>query len=75
MMVQKQQGFEGKGYTFLRNSLLVVLKDSSFATKLEEQMSTVVCEVFGKMNDKASDVYDKLKTSVTDKVGGLVPTT
>jgi len=75
MMVQKQQGLEGNGYTFLRNALLGVLQDSAFATKLEEQMSSIVCEVFGKMNDKASDVYDKLKTSVTDKVGGLVPAT
>lgn len=75
MMVQKQQGLEGNGYTFLRNALLGVLQDSAFATKLEEQMSSIVCEVFGKMNDKASDVYNKLKTNVTDKVGGLVSAT
>ena len=73
MMVQKQQGLEGKGYSFLRNALLGVLKDSSFAQKLESQLSGIVCEVFGKMNDKASGVYDKLKTSVTDSgIGGLV---
>jgi hypothetical protein len=72
MMIQQQQGLEGKGYTFLRNALLGVVKDSAFATKLEEQLSTIVCELFGKMNDKASGVFDKLKTSVTDNVGGLV---
>lgn len=73
MMVQKQQGLEGKGYTFLRNALLGVLKDSSFAQKLEEQLSSVVCEMFGKMNDKASGVYDKLKTSIGgSEIGKLV---
>ena len=75
MMVQKQQGLEGQGYTFLRNALLGVLQDSAFAEKLEEQLSSIVCEIFGKMNDKASGVYDKLKTSITDNVGKLVPTT
>jgi hypothetical protein len=71
MMIQQQKGLDGKGYTFLRNALLGVVKDSAFATKLEEQLSSIVCELFGKMNDKASGVFDKLKTSVTDKVGGL----
>jgi hypothetical protein len=73
MMIQKQQGLEGQGYTFLRNALLGVVKDSSFAQKLEEQLATIVCEMFGKMNDKASGVYDKLKTSITSGgIGGLV---
>ena len=73
MMIQKQQGLEGQGYTFLRNALLGVVKDSSFAQKLEEQLSTIVCEMFGKMNDKASGVYDKLKTNITSGgIGGLV---
>lgn len=73
MMIQKQQGLEGQGYTFLRNALLGVVKDSSFAQKLEEQLSSIVCEMFGKMNDKASGVYDKLKTSITgDGLGGLI---
>lgn len=66
MMIQKQKGLEGKGYSFLRNALLGAVKDTSFAQKLENQLSSIVCEMFGKMNDKASNVYDKLKTSVTD---------
>jgi REP element-mobilizing transposase RayT len=73
MMIQQQKGLEGKGYTFLRNALLGAIKDSSFAEKLESQLSSIVCEVFGKMNDKASGVYDKLKTSITSgDIGGLV---
>ena len=71
MMIQHQKGLEGQGYVFLRNALLGVVEDSAFAQKLEEQLSTVVCEVFGKMNDKASGVYDKLKSSISDKTGAL----
>ena len=74
MMVQKQQGLEGKGYSFLRNALLGVLQDTAFAKKLEEQLSTIVCEMFGKINDKASDVYGKLKTDISSGggIGGLL---
>lgn len=74
MMVQKQKGLEAAGYTFLRNALLGVLQDSAFAQKLEEQMSSIVCEVFGKLNDKASDVYDKLKPKIGE-LGSLIPAT
>lgn len=73
MMIQQQKGLEGKGYTFLRNALLGAVQDSAFAQKLESQLSSVVCEVFEKMSGKASNVYDKLKTSVTDgNIGNLV---
>lgn len=72
MMVQKQQGLEGQGYTFLRNALGGAIKDSAFVSSLENQLGGIVCSVFGKMNDKASNVYDKLKTDVSGGLGGLV---
>jgi REP element-mobilizing transposase RayT len=74
MTIQKQQGLQGNGYTFMRNALLGAIKDTSFASKLESQLSGIVCEVFGKMNDKASDVYDKLKPKIGG-LGSLVPAT
>jgi hypothetical protein len=73
MMIQKQQGLEGQGYTFLRNALGGAVKDYGFIQSIEKQISGIVCELFGKMNDKASGVYDKLKTDVVGSVGGLVP--
>ena len=74
MMIQRQQGLEGQGYTFLRNALGGAVKDYGFIQSIEKQISGIVCELFGKMNDKASGVYDKLKTDVTSGgIGGLIP--
>ena len=74
MMIQRQQGLEGQGYTFLRNALGGAVKDYGFIQSIEKQISGIVCELFGKMNDKASGVYDKLKTDVTSGgLGGLIP--
>jgi hypothetical protein len=64
MMIQKQQGLEGQGYTFLRNALGGAVKDTKFIDSIVDQIGGIVCELFGKMNNKASGVYDKLKTDV-----------
>jgi hypothetical protein len=74
MMIQRQQGLEGQGYTFLRNALGGAVKDTAFIKGIETQISGIVCQLFGKMNDKASGVYDKLKTDVgTQCLGGILP--
>jgi hypothetical protein len=75
MMIQKQQGLEGQGYTFLRNALGGAVKDYGFIQSIEKQISGIVCELFGKMNNKASGVFDKLKTDVVGGVSGLIPAT
>lgn len=74
MMIQKEKGLSGDGYTFLRNALGGAVKDTKFISSLETQLSGVVCQLFGKMNDKASGVYDKLKTGMSDSggLGGLL---
>jgi hypothetical protein len=74
MMIQNDKGLSGSGYTFIRNALGGVIKDTAFANNLEKQLSGIVCELFGKMNDKASGVYDKLKTGMADSggFGGLL---
>lgn len=73
MMIQKQQGLEGQGYTFLRNALGGAVKDYGFIQSIEKQISGIVCELFGNMNNKASGVFDKLKTDVASGIGGLIP--
>ena len=75
MMIQKQQGLEGQGYTFLRNALGGAVKDYGFIQSIEKKISGIVCELFGKMNNKASGVFDKLKTDVVGSVSGLIPAT
>lgn len=72
MMLQKQQGLEGQGYSFLRNALGGAVKDTAFISSLENQLGGVVCSAFEKMNDKASNVYDKLKSEMPSGLGGLV---
>jgi hypothetical protein len=61
----------GSGHTFLRNALGGAVQDIKFSSTLEKQLSTVVCDLFGKMTNKASDVYDKLKTNISDSGGGV----
>ena len=61
MMIQKQQGLEGQGYTFLRNALGDAISKTELAGSLENQISGVVCSAFDKINDKTSKVYEKLK--------------
>lgn len=70
MMIQNDKGLSGNGNTFIKNALGGAVKDTAFANNLEKQLSGVVCELFGKMSNKASDVYDKLKTNITDSRGG-----
>jgi hypothetical protein len=69
MMIQKNSGLEGKGYSFIRNSLGGAVKNTAFIQSLEKQLGSIVCSVFGQMNDKASNVYSKLKTSANDGTG------
>jgi hypothetical protein len=71
MMIQNDKGLSGNGNTFIKNALGGAVKDTAFANNLEKQLSGVVCELFGKMNNKALDVYDILKTNISDSGGGM----
>ena len=73
MMILREKGLEGSGYTFLRNALGGAARDAKFIESIEKQISGIVCELFGKMNTKASGVYDKLKSDTTGGLGGLIP--
>jgi hypothetical protein len=73
MMIQRQQGLEGQGYTFLRNALGGAVKDTAFIKGIETQISGIVCQMFGKMSDKASGVFDKLKSEDgKEGIGGIL---
>lgn len=65
MMIQRQQGLEGKGYSILRNTLAGAISDTKFAQNLVGQLETIVCEIYSNFNKKASDVYTKLNPEVT----------
>lgn len=72
MMIKRQQGLEGAGYSFLRNALGGAVRDTAFISGIEKEISGIVCQLFSKMDDKASDVYQKLKGDVTSGLGSLV---
>lgn len=61
MMIMREQGLEGSGYTFLRNALGGAVKDTKFIESIESQVSGIVCQLYDSMTGKASDVVDKLK--------------
>jgi hypothetical protein len=73
MMIQRQQGLEGQGYTFLRNALGGAVKDVGFIKSIETQISGIVCQTFDKMTKNASGVFDKLKPEDGKQgIGGLL---
>ena len=61
MMIMREQGLEGSGYTFLRNALGGAVKDTKFIESIESQISGIVCQLYDSMTGKASEVVDKLK--------------
>jgi hypothetical protein len=58
----------------LRNALGGAVKDTAFIKGIETQISGIVCQMFGKMSDKASGVFDKLKSEDgKEGLGGILP--
>jgi len=53
---------------FLNSALADAVKDQTFVENVERKISDIVCDLFSKMSEKASKVYDKLKPDVD---GGL----
>ena len=60
MSLQQAKGFDGIGYSFLRNSLGGVIKESSFIEGLEGSFSKGICELFSKFTGNAEKVESKL---------------
>lgn len=63
MSLQRQKGFDGTGYAFLRNTLGGAITNSSFGTSIENGISSTICGLFSKFADNAEKVESKLKTS------------
>ena len=74
MKITKDTGLSGGGYAFIRNALGGAVSDDKFAKSLQSGISETICSLFDNMNDKASDVYTKLKSKISDDggVGGLL---
>lgn len=71
IMIQRQQGLEGKGYSILRNTLGDAIKNTSFIKSLEEKLADSVCSIFNKHSGNAENVLDKLKQKGKDAVSKI----
>ena len=74
IMVQRQQGLEGKGYSIIRNTLGGAIKDTTFIKNLEQNIADTVCGVFNKHSNKAENVLDKLKDKGKEVVSNVTKT-
>ena len=63
MSLQRQKGWDGIGYSFLRNSLGDAIESTGFITGIENSISKTICSLFGKYADNAKKVESKLKTA------------
>ena len=63
MSLQRQKGWDGIGYSFLRNSLGDAIESTGFITGIENSISKTICSLFGKYADNAKKVEAKLKTA------------
>jgi hypothetical protein len=66
--IMSQSGTDPIESKFLNSALADAVKDQTFVENVERKISNVVCNLFSKMSEKASKVYDKLKPDVS---GGL----
>ena len=62
MKLLHDRGMNSGGYVFLRNSLNDAIHGTEFIQSLQNSMESTICELFGKLTGKASEVVDKLKS-------------
>ena len=62
MSLQRQKGWDGAGYGFIRNTLGGVIEGTQFIQGIEKGISSTVCGLFDKFADNAEKVKSKLAT-------------
>ena len=65
MNLQQSKGMGGTGMDIVRNALQNELQNLDFLKKLEETLSSSVCQVFEKYSGNAKEVLDKLKPALS----------
>ena len=63
MSLQRQKGWDGAGYGFIRNTLGGAIKGTDFAQGIEKGISSTVCSLFDKFADNAEKVKSNLATN------------
>jgi hypothetical protein len=64
MNLQQTKGMGGFGWDTVRNILQNQLQDVGFVGKIEEGISSTVCEILGKFTSNAQGVVNKLKPAL-----------
>jgi len=62
MKLLQDRGMNSGGYSFVRNALNDAIHGTEFIQSLQNSMESTICELFGKLTGKASEVVDKLKS-------------
>jgi hypothetical protein len=59
--VKNKAGMEGPFYDILRNAIVESLEDTSFGSKIEHGLGSVICPMLGGVTSKMGSMADKLK--------------
>ena len=59
--LMNDKGLSGGGWAFVRNAINDGIHSSDFIKSLENSMESTICDLFGKLTGKASEVVNKLK--------------
>jgi len=59
--LMNDKGLSGGGWAFVRNAINDGIHSSDFIKSLENSMESTICNLFGKLTGKASEVVDKLQ--------------
>lgn len=61
-------------YTLIRNGIIEVIDNISFAQKIEDGIANLICPAISRIKDKMSNLTDVAKQSVTGSITGLSKT-
>ena len=64
MSLQKDKGFGGFGWDLIRNAIGTSLEETTFVSKIENGIESVICSLLGKYEDKAKNVLDTVKPAM-----------
>ena len=60
MSLQRQKGWDGAGYGFIRNTLGGAIEGTEFVQGIEKGISSTICGLFDKFAGNAEKVKSKL---------------
>lgn len=63
MMIQQNKDMSGVGYDVLRNAIGKTIKETTFVKEIQKGISTIVCDSFDDIYEKAKEILSKVDTA------------